>query len=132
MKEPCRRPTNRAQHLRNHSTDAERHLWRCLSRRPLFGFKLSRQMPVGPYICDLLCREGGLAVERDGGQHAERTVRDARRTGYLNAKGVRVLRFWSNEVLANTGGVLEAILVELERLPSRYQQPLPQAGGEKL
>ena len=52
----------------------------------------------------------------------------------MNAEGVSVLRFWNNEVLANTAGVLEAIRAELERLPARFRQahpqPLPRAGGE--
>jgi very-short-patch-repair endonuclease len=135
MREPIRRLTNRAQHLRNNATDAERHLWRHLSRRQLGGFKFSRQIPVGPFICDFLCRERGLAIELDGGQQAERTRQDARRTAYLNTEGVTVLRFWNNEVLANTNGVLELILTELERLPSQFAhahpQPLPQAVGER-
>jgi len=107
------RPTNRAQQLRNNSTDAERLLWRHLSRRQLGGFKFSRQMPVGPYICDFLCREQKLIVEVDGGQHAEST-RDLRRTAFLKAQGYRVIRFWNNDAMGNIDGVLEVIAAALE------------------
>src|SRR5215218_3882887 len=99
------RPTKRAQELRNNATDAERKLWRHLSRRQLEGFKFSRQMPVGPYICDFLCRDRQLVVEVDGGQHAE-SRRDAGRTAYLEGEGYKVIRFWNDDVLGNVGGVL--------------------------
>ena len=107
------RPTKRAQHLRNNATDAERRLWRHLSRRRLGGHKFSRQMAVGPFICDFLCRERGLVVELDGGQHADRTVEDATRTAFLERNGLTVLRFWNNDVLGNLEGVLITIQAAL-------------------
>ena len=51
-------------------------------------------------------------VEADGGQHADNEA-DHRRTAWLEAEGWRVLRFWNNDVLANTDGVIETILREL-------------------
>jgi hypothetical protein len=36
---------------------------------------------------------------------------DLRRTRWLEDQGFRILRFWNNEVLSNTGGVLDAIMV---------------------
>jgi very-short-patch-repair endonuclease len=107
------RPTKRAQQLRNNSTDAERRLWRRLSRRQLEGLKFSRQMPVGPFICDFMCRERRLVVEVDGGQHAE-SARDAGRTAFLEAEGFRVIRFWNNDVLGNIDGVLQIIAEALK------------------
>jgi very-short-patch-repair endonuclease len=106
------RPTRRAQQLRNNATDAERRLWRHLSRRQLHGFKFSRQMPVGPYICDFLCRDRKLVIEVDGGQHAD-SKRDDIRTDFLEAEGYRVIRFWNNDVLENMDGVLQTIAEEL-------------------
>jgi very-short-patch-repair endonuclease len=123
------RPTKRAQQLRNDATDAERNLWRHLSRRQLQGFKFSRQMPIGPFICDFLCRERMLVIELDGGQHGERTAQDAHRTRYLEQQGLTVLRFWNNDVLQNMDGVLATILGELKQLSPK--SPLPLAGGDK-
>ena len=114
------RQTKRAQRLRNNATDAERHLWRHLRARQLEGFKFSRQMPVGPFICDFMCREKQLIVEIDGGQHAE-SVRDEKRTAYLESEGYRVIRFWNNEVLQSIEGVLEVIANTLK------SQPTPQS-----
>jgi len=127
-----KRPTKRAKELRNNSTEAERRLWGRLSRRQLSGHKFSRQMPVGPFICDFVCRERMLAVELDGGQHSEQAVRDASRTRYLQQQGLTVLRFWNNDVLENTEGVVAVILRELERRSSRFRRaPVPLAGGEE-
>ena len=110
------RPTLRAQQLRNNATKAERLLWRHLSRRQLEGFKFSRQMPIGPFICDFLCRERLLVVEFVGGQHAE-CARDASRTTYIEGQGYRVIRFWNNEVTENLEGVIQAIALALRSDP---------------
>ena len=119
------RPTARARALRNNATDAEKLLWRHLSRRQLGGYKFSRQMPVGPFVCDFMCREAKLVVEADGGQHE--IARDAARTRFIEAEGYTVLRFWNHDVLGNVEGVLQTILRVLNEA---HPRPLPQAGGE--
>ena len=108
MKTGIRRPTLRVQELRANATEAERRLWRRLSARQCAGAKFSRQMPIGAYICDFLCRELRLVIEVDGGQHAE-SKRDAVRTRYLQQEGYRVIRFWNDDVLSNTDGVVMTI-----------------------
>ena len=110
------RPTKLARRLRTNATDAERLLWRYLSRRQAAGAKFSRQMPVGPFVCDFLCRERLLVVEVDGGQHCD-NVKDIRRTAYLENEGYRVLRFWNHDVLENVEGVVQAISDALRLCP---------------
>jgi very-short-patch-repair endonuclease len=110
------RPTKRAQQLRNSTTDAEQVLWWHLRSRQLEGYKFSRQMPVGPFICDFLCRKRRLIVELDGGQHAE-NAKDVHRTAFLEQQGYRVIRFWNNDVLCNVEGVLQTILQTLTTDP---------------
>ena len=123
------RPTRRAQELRNNATDAEKRIWRHLSRRQLGGYKFSRQMPVGPFICDFLCREAALVVELDGGQHDLRAAYDGARSRFIESQGYRVLRFWNNDVMSNVEGVLEAILETLEAVPMSPPPPTPPASG---
>jgi len=60
-------------------------------------------------------------------QHAGQTLKDQQRTGFLEAQGYRVLRFWNNDVLGNLDGVLEAILREVGRWPP-HPGPLPLKG----
>ena len=108
---------NHARTLRHASTDAELRLWRELRSRTFAGYKFRRQHPIDGYIADFVCLEEQLVVELDGGQHTEQTQYDAQRTEALERLGFRVLRYWNNDVLTNTDGVLLAILLAL-RAPS--------------
>ena len=102
-----------ARALRANQTEAESRLWRRLRDRQLAGAKFRRQAPIGPYIADFVCLAAKLIVEIDGGQHAENAAADAARTAWLEDQEFRVLRFWNNDSLANTDGVLEEILAAL-------------------
>ena len=122
------RLTQSARALRNGSTKAERLLWlRLRQYRPRF----TRQLVVGPYIVDLACREARVAVELDGGQHAEQTADyDARRTAFLEDEGWMVVRLWNSEVVSNPDGAAEMVLQRCaERLGSTHPQPLPSRKG---
>jgi len=77
-----------------------------LRRKQLDGFRFRRQQPIGRYIVDFFCPETKLIVEIDGGQHEEQAKADAERTRWLEEKGYRVVRFWNNDVLANTDEIL--------------------------
>jgi len=46
----------------------------------------------------------------DGGQHMEASKADDERTAWLQSNGYRVIRFWNDQVLKETGAVLEEIL----------------------
>ncbi len=107
---PFMAATDRARNLRQRSTDTERLLWRHLRDRQLAGLKFRRQHPLGNFVVDFVCLEHRLVVELDGGQHATQQQADADREAFLMGLGYRVLRFWNNEVLGNTVGVLEAIV----------------------
>jgi very-short-patch-repair endonuclease len=106
-----KRLTPIARRLRRDRTVAEDRLWKYLSNRQLDGAKFRFQSPVGPYVADFLCVEVKLIIELDGGQHGEQIDKDAARTKVLEAAGYTILRFWNNDVLANTEGVLEVIRV---------------------
>src|SRR5690606_4838289 len=113
--------------LRNNPTDAEKALWKRLQHEQL-GLKFRRQHPIEPYIVDFYCPDKKLIIEVDGGQHNE-NKRDDARTAYLESKGYRVIRFWNNEVLQNTDGVLETIMNELS-LPPDAPPPASGRGGK--
>ncbi|MBW8753168.1 MAG: endonuclease domain-containing protein [Sphingomonadales bacterium] len=102
-----RRTSRHARQLRREMTDAERRIWYLLRDRRFEGWKFRRQVTVGPYVVDFLCHAARLVVEVDGGQHSEEV--DARRTAFLASQGFRVIRFWNNDVLGNTDGVLQAL-----------------------
>lgn len=116
------RNTVRARGLRNAATPAERLLWRYLARSGL-GAKFSRQMPVGPYFADFLCRELQLLVELDGISHDRAPGRDGTRDRWMAERGYRVLRFTNAEVLGNAEGVATTIREAIAQLRGGEQVP---------
>ena len=108
---PTKRLTPIARRLRRDSTDAEHRLWYYLRGRRFEGTKFTRQFPIGPHVADFACRAARLVIELDGGHHSE--AGDAERTRTIESFGYRVIRFWNNDVLENTDGVLEVIRREL-------------------
>ncbi|HEX8512413.1 MAG TPA: DUF559 domain-containing protein [Allosphingosinicella sp.] len=106
-----KRLTPIARRLRKDQTEAEERLWYHLRGRRLEGEKFVRQLQIDRYVADFACRTARLAVELDGGQHD--AERDAARTAIIETYGYRVLRFWNNDVLADTYTVLEALRHEL-------------------
>ena len=112
-----KRLTSVAQKLRREPTEAEVRLWSRLRGRQL-GVQFVRQFQIGDYIADLTCRRAKLIIELDGGQHADSTT-DQERTRIIELYGYTVIRFWNNEVLSNTDGVVlriaEALAVATNR-----------------
>ena len=104
-----------ARKLRRNLTDAERKLWHYLRQKQLNGFHFRKQCPIGPFIADFACLKAKLVVEVDGGQHAD-SATDAARDAWFAANGYRTLRFWNNDVLQNTEGVILTITEALGQL----------------
>jgi len=104
LKQPSRQ-------LRANTTGAERCLWGRLRRKQLKGCQFYRQKPIGDYIVDFYCPRAKLVVEVDGGHHFSDEVaeRDMVRDEYLNALGLKVLRFTNSKVMKNAEGVVEKI-----------------------
>jgi very-short-patch-repair endonuclease len=121
--------TNFARQLRKNSTDAESLIWNNLRNRSLEGVKFRRQQSFGPYIVDFIAVEKKLVVELDGGQHVTNKALDEDRDQYIETEGYRILRFWNNEVLENTEGVLERIRQEI--LKGYPLTPPLSPGGER-
>jgi very-short-patch-repair endonuclease len=121
------RTRSHARTLRQSGTDAEQALWYRLRACRLDGFKFRRQHPVPPYVADFYCDACGLVVELDGSQHDEAT--DGLRTRFFEARGLKVLRFWDNEVLQHMDAVLEVILGAAH---DRTLTPTPLPAGEGL
>jgi very-short-patch-repair endonuclease len=119
------RPTLKALSLRRTATPAERALWRHLSASKLDGHKFSRQMPIGPYICDFMCRSRMLVVELDGYSHDVTADAEARRDRFMAERGFRILRFNNRKVFGNIQGVLTSIAATLRLSPP----PAPPASG---
>ncbi|MBI4497881.1 MAG: endonuclease domain-containing protein [Chloroflexi bacterium] len=103
--------------LRQTTTDAETLLWKFLRARHVAGAKFRRQHQCGPYILDFFCPEHRLVIEIDGSQHREpdKMMADRARTRYLEARGLRVIRFTNLEVFQETEAVIMRMWEEVER-----------------
>lgn len=111
----------RARTLRKDATEAEKRMWQAL-RETFPATKWRRQVPIGPYFADFFSFAAKLVIEVDGGQHAGAASYDARRTEYLEQQGLTVRRFWNNDVLANTSGVMETISLSLREKEAAAQR----------
>ena len=118
--------TERARALRRTVTEAEKRLWSRL-RQAQLGVSFRRQHPIPPYFADFACIEARLVIEADGGQH-NLPGADVRRDAALRKAGWHVLRFWNNDILENTDGVIETIADFLRR-GAPPPQPSPASGG---
>ncbi len=101
----------RRQDLRRNQTEAEKIFWTHVRSKQFLGLKFFRQYSVGHYILDFYCPKLKLAIELDGGQHAQDDNQeyDVARAEYLKMQGIEIMRFWNNEVLKNINGILASI-----------------------
>ena len=90
-------------------------MWRLLRDRRLSAFKFRQQVPFESFILDFGCFEKRFVVEIDGSQHAL-SERDVKRDAILAAQGLRVARYWNNDVLRQPSAVWEDLLVKLVEL----------------
>lgn len=98
-----------AKQLRKEMTKEERRLWYDFLRG--YPIRFSRQKVLGKYIADFYSAKARLVIELDGSQHFEESnlAKDAERTAFLEAYGLRVIRIPNNEVNKNFQGVCEYI-----------------------
>jgi very-short-patch-repair endonuclease len=96
-----------AQKMRHALTPAEDRLWQRLRRKDL-GVKFRRQHVIARFVVDFYCPQADLAVEVDGASHTD-PARDAERQEYLEALGLRVLRFTNSDVELRLEEVIASI-----------------------
>ena len=104
--------TKLSRQLRKSHTAAEHQMWTLLRSRRFVGYKFRRQQPIGQHIADFYCRELKLVIVLDGSGHMEndQVAHDRQREEFLASLGIRVLRFWNNDVLQRPSAVLEKVL----------------------
>ena len=110
--------------LRKHDSWAEKLLWRWVRDRRFSQYKFRREHPFGPYVLDFFCPEARLNIELDGFQHGFPAKRqaDCRRDAWLEAKGIKVLRFWNSRLRREAQPIRDAIWRALQE---RAPHPLP-------
>ncbi len=99
--------------LRRAITPEEEIVWHKLWHNNL-GYKFRRQHSIGNFIADFFCPVKRLVIELDGGQHLDNKESDQERTNYFESLGIKVIRFWNNEINSNLNGVMKKIKEELK------------------
>lgn len=98
-----------ARSLRKNMTKEERQLWYDFLQT--YPVKFYKQRRIGNYIADFYCKEAGLIIELDGGQHYDEAgmKSDQERTAVLKSYGLHVIRFTNLEVQRKFSAVCEVI-----------------------
>ncbi len=119
-----KRTTSLARILRKKSTGAEKVMWSWLRDRRFSADKFRRQHSFGNYILDFYCLEASLNIELDGSGHGfpGQQSDDSERDAWLEARGVKVLRFWNNQLKDEKDSVRDKIW---DPLQERAPKPLP-------
>ena len=106
-----------AKENRKHATPAETALWETLRGNNL-GEKFRRQHIIGDFIVDFVALNSKLVIEVDGGYHDEPGQKEADklRTEFLDSVGFKVMRFTNEQVLHDTGKVVDEIKANLKTL----------------
>ena len=110
-------PHELAKHLKRAATPAGFLMWQLLRNRQRYGAKFRREYVKEPYILDFYCPEAKLCIECDGLPHLtpEGIAKDRKRTAWLNAQGIEVIRFTSREIEQDTQRVIYDIDTVLKR-----------------
>ncbi len=124
--------------LRNNLTPAEAKLWTYLQNSQIGGRKFRRQHSVANYILDFYCPSEKLAIELDGEVHNNvvQAEYDRERDIFLQATGIKVLRFENKVVFENVEWLLDTVKKEFARetttTPSDFVCHPSFSGGELL
>ncbi len=114
-------------YLRNNATRSEKVFWKHLKERRVDGFKFKRQCGIGNYIVDFYCPRLELVIEIDGNIHdlPEVKERDLIREEYLRSLGLTIVRFTNEDVLYNSGKILDELEVVCHILEQRNHPDQP-------
>lgn len=118
--------------IRHKLTEEETCLWAELRllRKKHLAFR--RQVNIGPFTVDFLCRKAKLIVEVDGEHHGEdpQWSHDQERDRWLRLQGYAIMRFWNYDIHQDLESVVEKIYeTALDKLPPHFLPPL--GGGKR-
>jgi very-short-patch-repair endonuclease len=107
--------------LRRNMTKAEVLLWLQLKNKQVLGHRFLRQYSVDRYVLDFYCPKLRLAIEVDGESHFVEGAEeyDRERQQYIEALGIKFLRFLNTEIYHNLQGVLQAINEKVTELSAQ-------------
>ena len=117
--------------LRKSMTKEEKILWALLRNRRSRNIKFRRQVNIGPYIADFLCKEFNIIVEVDGGIHndQEQMEHHNHRDSFLRENGFTIIRITNEEIKKSLPFVLEKIHSTIKKNKQKNISPPSTPGG---
>ncbi len=121
--QPMRIPTARIRELRASPTEAEKAAWNLLRDRRL-GAKFRRQFRMEKGVLDFFCFEHRLAIELDGGVHAQidQMRKDAAKEDYLRTLGIGLLRIPNAMVLEHPDEFVRKVVQAMGRVADKAKK----------
>ena len=88
----------------------------------MLGFDFHRQRPINQFIVDFYCSELFLAIELDGYSHELYATfkKDLEKERRLEELGVRLIRFWDDEVYNDLDNVLRVIEITVNEQKRKF------------
>ena len=113
--------------LRKSQTKAEKLFWENVRKKRLRGLKFYRQIPIfyemdnseSFIAADFFCFEKKTIIEIDGKIHHYRKKKDNLRTQILNSLGIKVLRFYNEDIENDLDQVLTEILKKFKMINTK-------------
>jgi len=107
-----------AKELRKSETEAEKRLWRMISKNQILGLKFRRQHPINNFIADFYCVKLKMAIEIDGNIHdiIEYHNHDQGRSDVLNEFGITVIRFTNEQITEEIDSTVNEIKITAKKL----------------
>ncbi len=103
-----------ARENRRKLTKCETIVWAQIKANQI-GFKFRKQVPVGEYIVDFMCKELGLVIEIDGAYHDYTATEDRERDAYLESQGLIILRIKNEDVNEFTGQYIQQYCQDIQK-----------------
>ncbi len=111
-----------ARNLRKFGTKGEAILWRdALKAKQYWPYQFNRQLIIGDYIVDFVCRKLKLIIEIDGSSHFAKNEEDFNRQQFLESLGFTVLRFAESLVVYRIDDVVTEIDYAIKCLEQKIE-----------
>lgn len=110
---------------------SEQRFWAAV-RRDELGFRVRRQVPIGPYFLDFYIPSAKVCVEIDGEQHEDRRASDAKRDAFLAERGIATLRIPSLDLFEPNDILITKWVYAVKRLcEARTLHPPPPSSRQR-
>jgi very-short-patch-repair endonuclease len=123
---------DRAGDLRSNMSVAEQWFWGAV-RKDQLGYRVRRQVTMGPYILDFYVPSAKLCIEVDGEQHSASVEKDQQRDAYLGERGILTVRIPSLDFFGKDQDLFSKWIQEIQDLCNlRASSPPPTPSSRAL